>query len=145
MSVLRFSRRSLARRLLEPGEARFPDLHHHSMSVSQLCWRMAHTIGLDLDQVEDAVLTGLLHDVGMRELDYDRLYRLADPGPEHQRVYRKHVLVGEQIVRLLEGIDHDDVPPNFARLLALCEAARLSCRTGQAESPSRMLAMLSHV
>ncbi len=106
MSVLRFSRRSLARRLLEPGEARFPDLHHHSMSVSQLCWRMAHAIGLDLDQVEDAVLTGLLHDVGMRELDYDRLYRLVDPGPEHQRVYRKHVLVGEQIVR---GVGMDQV------------------------------------
>ena len=42
----------------------------------------------------------------MRELDYDRLYRLDQPGPEHQRVYRKHVLVGEQIVR---GVGMDDV------------------------------------
>ncbi len=99
MSVLRFARRSLARRLLEPGEERFPDLQHHSMSVSRLCWRMAHALGLDLDQVEDAVLTGLLHDIGMRELDYNRLYRLDEPGPEHQRVYRTHVLVGERIVR----------------------------------------------
>ncbi len=106
MSVLRFARRSLARRLLEPGEARFPDLQHHSMSVSQLCWRMALTLGLDPEQVDDAVLTGLLHDVGMRELDYDRLYRLDDPGPEHQRVYRKHVIVGERIVR---GVGVDSV------------------------------------
>ncbi|MCZ6835933.1 MAG: hypothetical protein O7G85_09180 [Planctomycetota bacterium] len=54
-------------------------------------------------------------------------------------------LVGESIRRRLDNLDHDVHPPNFPRLLALCEAARLSCRTGQAESPSRMLAMLSHV
>ena len=106
MSVLRFVRRSLARRLLEPGEARFPDLQHHCMAVSRLCWSMALDLGLDTEQVEDAVITGLLHDVGMRELDYDRLYRLDQAGPEHQRVYRKHVVVGERIVR---GVGMDDV------------------------------------
>lgn len=55
------------------------------------------------------------------------------------------VLVGRQIKRLRENLKHPDPPPNYPRLLALCEAARLSCRTGQSESPSRMLAMLSHV
>ncbi len=54
-------------------------------------------------------------------------------------------LIGESIRRHLDHLDQDVHPPNFPRLLALCEAARLSCRTGQAESPSRMLAMLSHV
>ena len=55
------------------------------------------------------------------------------------------VLVGRQIKRLRENLKHPDPPPNYPRLLALCEAARLSCRTGQSESPSRMLAMLSPV
>jgi len=54
-------------------------------------------------------------------------------------------LVGEAMKRVLDDRDRDDPPPNVPRLLALCEAARLSCRTGQSESPSRMLAMLSHV
>lgn len=54
-------------------------------------------------------------------------------------------LLGESIRRVLDELDRDDPPPNCTRLLALCEAARLSCRTGQAESPSRMLAMMSHV
>jgi putative nucleotidyltransferase with HDIG domain len=99
MSRLRFARRSLARRLLEPGESRYPELVAHSVAVSRLCAAMAGAEGLDDRGVERAALAGLLHDVGMRELDYDRLYRLADPRPEHHRVYRKHVLVGERILR----------------------------------------------
>jgi len=99
MSKLRYTRRSLAQRLLQPGEKRFPDLLFHSVAVSRLCWRMAHALDLDHEQAELAAIAGLLHDVGMRELDYDRLYRLADPLPEHHGVYRKHPVVGEKIVR----------------------------------------------
>ncbi len=99
MSAIRFARRGLARRLLEPGEGRYPDLVAHSAAVSRLCMGMARAAGFDHDGVEEAAIAGLLHDVGMRELDYDRLYRLPDPRPEHQRVYRKHVLVGERILR----------------------------------------------
>jgi hypothetical protein len=99
MSTLRFARRSLARRLLEPGESRYPELVAHSVSVSRLCAGMAGAEGLDDRGVEQAAMAGLLHDVGMRELDYGRLYRLADPRPEHHRVYRRHVLVGERILR----------------------------------------------
>lgn len=99
LASLRAARRRMARRLLEPGERRYPDLTTHSMAVSRLCWRMAHAAGLHDDRAELAALAGLLHDVGMRELDYDRLYRLDRPGPEHRRVYRRHVLSGERVVR----------------------------------------------
>jgi putative nucleotidyltransferase with HDIG domain len=106
LSSLRYARRCLARRLLEPGESRFPDLLVHSLAVSRLCWQMVRAAGGGLDRAEQAALAGLLHDVGMRELDYERLYRLERPGPEHRRVYRRHVVVGERIVR---GVGFDEV------------------------------------
>jgi hypothetical protein len=54
-------------------------------------------------------------------------------------------LIGMQIMRLLEHRDASAtaLPPDTTRLLALCEAARLSCRTGQGETPARLLEMLS--
>ena len=99
LSSLRYARRCLARRLLQPGDKRYPDLLVHSVAVSRLAWSMAHGAGLGAEDAELAAIVGLLHDVGMRELDYDRLYRLDRPGPEHRRVYRRHVLTGERIAR----------------------------------------------
>ncbi len=53
-------------------------------------------------------------------------------------------LIGEQMIRVLESRDPcGDRPPDTARLLAWCEAARLSCRTGQGETPQKLLEMLS--
>lgn len=69
----------------------------------------------------------------------------ASPNIVEAKAPSAGMLIGEQIVRLLDELDREDPPPNHHRLLALCEAARLSCRTGQTESPSRMLSMLSHV
>jgi predicted dehydrogenase len=54
-------------------------------------------------------------------------------------------LIGEQIKRMLGGLDTNEVPPDNARLLALCEAARLSCRTGQGEAPRKMFEMMKRV
>jgi hypothetical protein len=51
-------------------------------------------------------------------------------------------LVALQAKRLLESADAGDPPPDNARLLALCEAARLSARTGDGEAPHRVLEML---
>jgi HD-GYP domain-containing protein (c-di-GMP phosphodiesterase class II) len=103
---LRFCRRGLARRLLEPGEHKYPDLVAHSLAVSRLCWQMAQALDFDRSDTEEVLLAGLLHDVGMRELDYDRLYRSRAPSPQDRRIYREHVLVGERIVKGvgMEGI-----------------------------------------
>jgi hypothetical protein len=106
MTSLRFCKRSLARRLLQPGEKEYPDLNAHSIAVSQLCWRMARALGYDHQRAEDAAVVGLLHDVGMRELDYDRLYRHPAPEQDDRRIYRQHVLVGE---RILNGIGMDGI------------------------------------
>jgi hypothetical protein len=101
---LRIARRGLARRLLQPGNRRYPELVAHSLGVSRLCWSIARVLELDDEATENAALAGLLHDVGMRELDYDRLYMHPTPGPEDRRTYRMHVEVGERIVRV-EGLD----------------------------------------
>lgn len=101
---LRVARRGLARRLLQPGDRRYPELVAHSLGVSRLCWSIARVLAFDAVEVENAALAGLLHDVGMRELDYDRLYMHPTPGPEDRRTYRMHVEVGERIVRV-EGFD----------------------------------------
>jgi HD-GYP domain-containing protein (c-di-GMP phosphodiesterase class II) len=98
-TTLRFCRRSLARRLLEPGEHKYPDLVAHSLAVSRLCWQMALALDFDRNDTEDALLAGLLHDVGMRELDYDRLYRHPAPSSQDRRIYREHVVVGERILK----------------------------------------------
>jgi putative nucleotidyltransferase with HDIG domain len=97
---LRISRRSLARRLLQPGDRRYPELVAHSLGVSRLTWSLAKALGFDEQMTEEAALAGLLHDVGMRELDYDRLYMHPTPGLEDRRTYRMHVEVGERIVRV---------------------------------------------
>jgi putative nucleotidyltransferase with HDIG domain len=103
-SRLRLVRRGLARRRLQPGDRRYPELVAHCLGVSRLSWSLAKALGLGDDMVEAAALAGLLHDVGMRELDYDRLYLHPTPGPEDRRTYRLHVEVGERIVRV-EGFD----------------------------------------
>jgi hypothetical protein len=105
-TTLRFSRRCLARRLLQPGARKYPDLVAHSEAVS----RLAMAIGQKLDfapmRLEDAVLAGLLHDVGMRELDYDRVYRSRTPTEDDRARYQKHPVLGEQI---LDGTGLDEV------------------------------------
>ena len=97
-SALGFERRALARRLLQPGERSFPDLVAHSQAVSRLCWSLARALGFDRVEAGEAALAGLLHDVGMRELEYERLYRHPSPSPKDRLLYRQHVVVGERIL-----------------------------------------------
>ncbi len=105
-SELRFSRRCLARRLLQPGARTYPDLVAHSEAVSRLVFSMAKELELGAAQAEEAALAGLLHDVGMRELDYERLYRSNSPSADDRVRFQKHPVVGE---RILEGTGLEDV------------------------------------
>jgi putative nucleotidyltransferase with HDIG domain len=97
-SALRFSRRSLARRLLQPGARTYPDLVAHSEAVSRLVFSMAKELELGPAEAEEAALAGLLHDVGMRELDYERLYRSASPSADDRVRFQKHPVIGERIL-----------------------------------------------
>ena len=67
-----------------------------------------------------------------RTIDAHREKRTPSPGE----------LVARQVRRLLEGRDGINPPPDTARLLALCEAARLSAKTGGPEIPEKVMEML---
>ncbi len=101
-------RRSAARALLRPGKTPYTDLVTHSDQVSKLAWGIASAMRLDTDAIEDAALAGLLHDVGMREIEYAELYRHPSPGPAEQRMYRTHVTVGSEI---LERAGYHSIAP----------------------------------
>lgn len=90
--------RNAVRVLLEPGEQSFPHLRQHSQSVSELAQRMAALLRLSETDEELVTLAAYLHDVGMRELDYSRVYRLDRPGELERRAYQRHPVIGARIV-----------------------------------------------
>ena len=67
-----------------------------------------------------------------RQVDTHREKRALSPGQ----------LVADQVRRMLTAQPGTDPPPDTARLLALCEAARLSARTGGPETPDKVIEML---
>ena len=90
--------RNLARVLLEPGETAYPHLRQHSQTTSEIAQRMAAALRLPSDQEELITVAAYLHDVGMRELDYARVYRMEKPGDAERRLYQRHPVVGARIV-----------------------------------------------
>jgi putative nucleotidyltransferase with HDIG domain len=90
--------RNAARVLLEPGEQSFPHLRQHSQAVSELSQRMAASLHLSDQEEELVTLAAYLHDVGMRELDYPRVYRMERPGEMERRLYQRHPVIGARIV-----------------------------------------------
>ncbi len=97
-AAVRLARNRLARGLLRPPGREFPHLESHALSVSRLAWIVAQGLALPREHCETAALAGLLHDIGMVELDYENMYRMKAPGPDERRTYRNHVLEGERIV-----------------------------------------------
>lgn len=110
--ALRRAVRNMARVLLEPGDLSFPHLRQHSQAVSELSQKMAQELGLNDDEEELVTLAGYLHDVGMRELDYQRIYRLEKPPEMERRLYQRHPVVGARILEetaypgLAEAVRH---------------------------------------
>jgi len=103
-SHLRYVRRRLARSLLDGGGPRIPELTEHSEAVSRLAWFLARAIGRDRELAVEAAVVGLVHDVGMRELGGQELYRRSTVGGEERRRYQEHVVAGERLIRAA-GLD----------------------------------------
>lgn len=51
-------------------------------------------------------------------------------------------LLAWHLQRIVDRVDTGDAPPERTRILGMCEAARLSARTGEGESPQRLAAIL---
>lgn len=101
----RSERAVIAERLLEPDFTRYADLAEHSREVSMIAHRFARTLDLPPPQAETVRIAALVHDVGLRLLDYERLYRRATLTAEEKRGMAEHPVVGAAIVEPLLGQD----------------------------------------
>jgi response regulator RpfG family c-di-GMP phosphodiesterase len=104
-SAGRNDRYSLAEQLLEPDFRKYPELAAHSREISMMAQRFARVLELPPAQVETVRIAALVHDVGMRLLDYERLYRKANLTQEETRGIGEHPLIGAALVEPLLGSD----------------------------------------
>lgn len=97
------NRQLIAEKLLEPDFQKYPELVEHSRNVALLAQRFAVALELSSSQVETIRIAALVHDVGLRLLDYERLYRRANLTPEEMRGLAEHPIIGAALVEPLLG------------------------------------------
>jgi HD-GYP domain-containing protein (c-di-GMP phosphodiesterase class II) len=106
-SVDRTSLQSLRERaaiaLLEPDFTKYPALRNHSELVSSRAESLARYLEMSPSDIENVKLAALVHDVGMRLLDYDRLYRKPDISLDEIHLLREHTTVGAALVEPILG------------------------------------------
>ncbi len=105
VGTARSDRQMVAEKLLEPDFQKYPELVDHCRQVSIMSSRLATELGLGPEQIETARLAGLVHDVGLRLLDYERLYRRPNLTAEELRGLAEHPVVGAALVEPLLGHD----------------------------------------
>jgi hypothetical protein len=156
-----------AEKLVEPDFARFPELRRHVDQVAKLTESFARHLALTPQEVENARIVALVHDVGMRLLDYERLYRKKDLSQEELGFLREHPHVGAAIVEPLLGAEvaravlchherpdgrgypnelHADEIPMLSKLVQICDAYVAMTDPGSyqaAEAPPAALATIS--
>jgi len=101
----RNDRQTIAEKLLEPDFQKFPELVEHCRAVSVIAQRFAILLEMTPTQVETVRIAALVHDVGMRLLDYDRLYKRPNLTAEELRGVAEHPIVGAAIVEPMLGAD----------------------------------------
>ncbi len=90
--------RGLVNKLVEPGLRRRTALKTHSFNVGRMARKFASHLGLSSLEVEQITVAAILHDVGMRELNYDDLYTKRSLTDDEVRVIRQHPRVGAHLV-----------------------------------------------
>jgi HD-GYP domain-containing protein (c-di-GMP phosphodiesterase class II) len=101
----RNDRQTLAEKILEPDFQKFPDLAEHCRQVAVMSQRFAIALEMPPSQVETIRIAALVHDVGLRLIDYERLYRRPNLTTEELRAMAEHPIVGAAIVEPLLGPD----------------------------------------
>jgi hypothetical protein len=98
-------RNATAEALLEPDFKKFPGLADHCRLTSGIAQRFAKILGLSEDQIEKVRIAALVHDVGLRLLDYDRLATRKRLTDEHMQAMTDHPLVGATLVEPMLGAE----------------------------------------
>jgi HD-GYP domain-containing protein (c-di-GMP phosphodiesterase class II) len=100
---LQSERRAMAQMLLEPDFNRYEGLADHSKLVSDIAQRFAVVLGLSSHDAETVRVAALVHDVGLRLLDYNELTSARELSDEHKRAVTEHPLVGAALVEPILG------------------------------------------
>ncbi|MEP6767829.1 MAG: HD domain-containing phosphohydrolase [Acidobacteriota bacterium] len=100
----RQSYRSLVKSLLEPGARPYPQLKAHSYAVGALCRRFATALRLPAEGIEQLTVAGLLHDIGIREVEvpYERLAGRRPLDLQEVALVRRHAVIGADILERIE-------------------------------------------
>jgi len=142
-SAVCVSRARVAAKLLEPDFTKYPHLRRHAEAVATLAESFARFLAWPQPDADDARVVGLVHDVAMRLLDYERLYRKREISQEELAILREHPVVGAALVEPFLGttiaravlahherVDGRGYPnewrgediPQVARLVQICDA-----------------------
>ncbi|HUP59811.1 MAG TPA: HD domain-containing phosphohydrolase [Thermoanaerobaculia bacterium] len=160
-------RQRVAEKLVEPDFTKYPELKRHSERTSKLAESFARFLALPPAEVENARIVGLVHDAGMRLLEYERLFRKKDLTQEELGFLREHPAVSAAIVEPLLGPElaravlchherpdgrgypnelHGEEIPALSRLVAICDAYQAMTDPDSyqpAESPTNALATIA--
>lgn len=90
----RESYRGLVNKLLEPGLRKFTALKAHSFNVGRMARRFAVYLKLGPVDIEQITVAGILHDIGMKELNYDEIYSKRTLTEEELKLVKEHPRVG---------------------------------------------------
>jgi HD-GYP domain-containing protein (c-di-GMP phosphodiesterase class II) len=99
----------IAEALLEPDFRPMPILAGHSKLVAGIAQRLAETLKMSDDFVLTVRLGALVHDVGLRLLDYDKLGGSGKLTDAQMQTVMEHPLVGAALVEPFLGRDVADV------------------------------------
>jgi HD-GYP domain-containing protein (c-di-GMP phosphodiesterase class II) len=96
-------RRAMAQMLLEPDFNRYEGLADHCKLVSDIAQRFAVVLGLQSHDAETVRIAALVHDVGLRLLDYNELTSGRELSEDHKRAVTEHPLIGAALVEPILG------------------------------------------
>jgi hypothetical protein len=101
--AMQSTRARIASALIEPDFTTYPELRRHSEAVASRVETFARFLSLTPAETENARVVALVHDVGMRLLDYARLYRKRDITQDELSILKEHCTVGAAMVEPLLG------------------------------------------
>ena len=167
-SALQTIRMRIAEKLVEPDFVKVPELRRHTDLVAARAEQFARSLALSPAEVENVKIIALVHDCGLRLLEYERLYKKKDLSPDELSMLREHVFVGAALVEPVLGAEvaravlchhervdgrgypnelHGDDIPYASRILQLCDAwvAMTDSESYQqrVESPENAIAIIT--
>lgn len=93
------SYKALLNKFLQPGIEDYSSLMKHSLVVSEIAREFCKSLQVEPIEIERISLAGLLHDIGMRELDYKNLYHKKKLQDDELRLLQQHPKIGAYLIQ----------------------------------------------